>query len=291
MQRALKVLSVAILGLMFLLVSVHAQTTVVGKDGTATTSGQPAAHGSLASETGGGGGGSGVCGEGAGTSINVDGCPQDWFALGARPIITDEYGDYLAGADILNVWVTDDGQSAYFLAEFAAPPTATFYFFLDTNSTPKTGCQIQGIGVEYGITIDPKWSFQPFLGDARDCGWGADDYPGVLKVAMSDRFVEFSLPLDILRQLTQGTLTKFSVVGMNDGTPVGKYFLRGVGANVHGFLPVEGFCANFTTGQFITVPAGRNEWNCPDLGFKVRPGDQVFTGAAGVVLAPPRPKK
>jgi hypothetical protein len=133
--------------------------------------------------------------------IIVDGDPSDWAAIPA--LITDPAGDIDANgndADIVSIKVTSDSNFVYILLERANPPgaSAIAYLFLDTDMNPATGCRtaVSGLGVEYAIlfaTFEINPGKHTVFADARDCGWGGDDFPGAL-TAIPHNFYEYFPP-------------------------------------------------------------------------------------------------
>jgi len=157
-------------------------------------------------------------------TITVDGDPQDWFDAGITELIIDPSGDMSQpGLDMLSLRVTDDGVYVYFLYEFAGPPVDFSYLYMDTDTNPGTGCYI-GIGMEYGLNFGPS-SGLSCIGDARDCGWDSDDFPGALIVAVGGNFIEASVPIATLEILSPA-LTEFDITAGNDNCAVARYVLE-----------------------------------------------------------------
>jgi hypothetical protein len=103
-------------------------------------------------------------------TIIVDGDPSDW--AGIDPLFTDPAGDYDPCCDITEFYVTSDCNNVYFMIKLNLPPTSYVYIHLDTDMDYDTGCQAFGVGFEYGVTIGIH-NDVVYIGDARDCGWGA----------------------------------------------------------------------------------------------------------------------
>ncbi len=157
-------------------------------------------------------------------TITVDGDPQDWFDAGITELIIDPSGDMTQpGLDMLSLRVTDDGVNVYFLYEFAGPPVDFSYLYMDTDTNPGTGCYI-GIGMEYGLNFGPS-SGLSCIGDARDCGWGSDDFPGALIVTVGGNFIEASVSIATLEILSPA-LTEFDITAGNDDCAVARYVLE-----------------------------------------------------------------
>lgn len=153
-------------------------------------------------------------------TIKVDGDLSEWVNI---PIlISDPVGDYLLGADIVNVKIANDKDFVYFLEEFSSPRTNYTYIELDTDLNRDTGCAGL-LGAEYGITFG--FSFD-YIGDARDCGWTSNDFPGALVRVESGRFLEASVPISILEILSPG-LTAFNIFTGNDGSAARYNFAAG----------------------------------------------------------------
>ena len=158
-------------------------------------------------------------------TIIVDGNPSEWQGAGIGPLITDPPGDQApAGLDALSLRVTDDGINVYFLYEFAGPPVDFSYLLLDVDTDASTGCNVRGVGYEYGVTFTPSNIPASYIGDGQDCGWGADDFPGALTAAVGGRFIEASVPIDILKILYPN-LTEFDITCANDSCDIGRYTL------------------------------------------------------------------
>lgn len=144
-------------------------------------------------------------------TIRIDGDPSDW--AGIAPVLNDAAGDgpfdssgrYVAGSDILHIWVTNDITYVYFLMEFAgAPFTGGLKLFFDTDVNPSTGCN----GMETLMFMSPgEPGAQLALADYRNCS-AATDYPGVIVSALQEHeghsFVEARIRIDDLFVLTPG---------------------------------------------------------------------------------------
>ena len=157
-----------------------------------------------------------------GASIIVDGDPCDW--AGIDPLITDLRGDYKAGFDFVNLSVTEDGTYVYFLYEFNGAPMNCTYLVMDTDRNSTTGCQWLGFGVEYGITFFSTGD-DGYIGDARDCSWGSEDFPDALIWAVANQYIEAAVPISTLEILTPG-LTKFDITTINDRSYIATYVFR-----------------------------------------------------------------
>ncbi len=158
-------------------------------------------------------------------TITVDGNPADWIAAGIPKLIIDPVGDGgQAGTDLVSIRVADDGDKVYFLFELAGPPVPFSFFGLDVDTNPNTGCAAYGVGMEYGITIDPSPGGLVYIGDARDCGWGSGDFPGALVTATGGNFIEASVPIATLRVLN-AALSQFDLGCGTDSCTVHRYVL------------------------------------------------------------------
>lgn len=239
--------------------------------------------------SGDGGGGGGICSRQL-DRITVDGCPDEWSAMGIKPLITDARGDANPpGLDLLKVFMTNDAEFLYVLMEFAAPPSGYSYLLLNTDGNPNTGCS-PGVGFEFGITFSPSRPQDSYIGDARDCGWDGADFPGALKSAVRDNFIEAVVPLKVLRAF--GPAQEIEVLCNNDWCEPARYTIKvPVGGAVTGLQPIFGqfiaVCYNLSTGEQVVEFVPSPEWDCKKLGLQFNPGDLVLTGAAGVV---PKPK-
>jgi len=157
-------------------------------------------------------------------TITVDGDPQDWFDAGIAELIIDPSGDMTPpGVDMLSLRLADDGTNVYFLYEFAGPPVDHSFLLMDTDTNPGTGCPAQGIGMEYALTFAPSSGYF-YIGDARDCIYGPDDFPGALIVAIGGNFIEASVSIATLEILSPG-LTEFDITAGNDHCDVVRYVL------------------------------------------------------------------
>jgi hypothetical protein len=214
-------------------------------------------------------------------TIIVDGDPSDWVDI--PPLITDATGDGGGNPDLISVRVANDDNFVFILAEFASPPGTFTYLQLDTDLNPTTGCVAFGIGVEYGITFSiPSGGY---IGDARDCSWESEDFPGALVYVVAGNFIEASIPISTLEVLSPG-LTAFDITAANDLTIVARYNLAfmppPVGGSVTGVSPRRVICLNRTTGQRVTIPlGGATSWDCGAAGLVVNPGDTIRQTVVG----------
>ncbi len=184
--------------------------------------------------------------------ITVDGDPQDWFDAGIAELIIDPSGDMTPpGCDMLSLRVTDDGINVYFLYEFAGPPVDHSFLLMDTDTNPGTGCPAGGIGMEYALTFAPSSGYF-YIGDARDCIYGPDDFPGALIVAIGGNFIEASVPIATL-EIISPALSEFDITAGNDHSDVARYVLE---PHLSGlvFMPQD----------------------APDLGYSLNEADLVY---------------
>jgi hypothetical protein len=70
------------------------------------------------------------------SGIVIDGYGGDW--AGIDPIVRDPQGD-CPFADVLNVYVTDDGTYLYFMMEVVVIDIMLFYFEMDVDQDINTG--------------------------------------------------------------------------------------------------------------------------------------------------------
>jgi hypothetical protein len=190
-------------------------------------------------------------------TITVDGNPQDWFDAGIAELIIDPSGDRTPpGVDMLSLRVTDDGVNVYFLYEFAGPPVDHSFLLMDTDINPGTGCPAGGIGMEYALTFAPSSGYF-YIGDARDCIYGPDDFPGALIVAIGGNFIEASVSIATLEILSPG-LTEFDITAGNDHCDVARYVL-GSAPPIHfpDYFPVDPEGHGIKTFQFTYGLSGQ----------------------------------
>ncbi len=225
--------------------------------------------------------------------VFVDGCPDEWFAMGIKPSIVDDFGDMKpSGLDILNVYITNDNSFLYILVEFAAPPVNASFLFINTDGNRHSGCGYRG--AELGITFQPESTPEDsYIGDARDCGWGSMDFPGALKYVARGNFIEASVPLGVL--MTFGSVQEIEIFCANDDCGSTRYALKTVpnpsvqpGGTLEGLEPFMmghfvAMCTNLSTGQQVWGIIDSAHWNCGELGLSTSPGDLVFGGGAGLI--------
>lgn len=244
-----------------------------------------------------------ICGKGAPTllsaterHISVDGCDDDWlYPTPVSVVASDPKGDFEpTGSDVFSLLVTNDSEYVYFLYRFVGQPKEPVFLIVDVDGNAATGCKIlPGFGAEYGLTFLPMEPYKSYIGDARDCGWGDTDFPGALKVAVGQNFIEASVPIKVLATLAPKGLQTLTLVCMNDFCGPAKYAMQeeeerpGVGGAITGVKPFMAICWNMTTGQQVFT-LGVSEWDCEKIGLKVEPGETVFIGGMGTV---PREKE
>ena len=223
--------------------------------------------------------------------IDLDGCPDDWHRAGIRPLINDPHGDMEpAGLDFRRLYVTNDEEFLYLLVEFAGPPVDSSFLLLNTDGNNYTGCA-PGMGFEFGVTSSPVSPPEnSYIGDARDCSWGGDDFPGALKYVVRGNFIEASIPLTVLNAL--GPVSEIEFFCGNDPCAPERYAMKNgrtpVGGTVQGLKPLIlgrylAVCINQTTGQEVQELVVDREWDCEAMGLRISSGDVVFTGGTGVV--------
>lgn len=231
-------------------------------------------------------------------SIVVDGNLNDWFAADIAPIITDPLGDAaVPGGDVLGLRITDDGISVFFLLELASPLQGSVFLDINIDGDPATGCGGSvGFGFEYSITFHVEGSTMiAYIGDARDCSWESDDFPGALHAVATGNFIEASVPIKVLTQLHPNPPLKgFHITCRgNDSCDGAQYTLTApaeehVGGSVSGLFPLRVVCSNKTTGKQVKLPAGTTKFDCEDAGLVVSPGDKVTVRIHGSVPEEPQ---
>jgi hypothetical protein len=151
-------------------------------------------------------------------NITVDGNISDWANIPA--LITDPVGDS-TDIDIKTLKVANDENFIYFLEEFTNPLNNYTSLQLDTDLNSATGCTATaGMGIEYGIAINAETAF---IGDARDCSWGIEDFPNAFVTVVSGNFVEASIPITVLQNISP-EFTGFNISVSND-TEIARYML------------------------------------------------------------------
>ena len=151
-------------------------------------------------------------------NITVDGNISDWTNIPV--LITDPVGDS-TDIDIKTLKVANDENFIYFLEEFANPLNNYTSLQLDTDLNSATGCTATaGMGIEYGIAINAETAF---IGDARDCSWGIEDFPNAFVTVVSGNFVEASVPINVLQDISP-EFTGFDISVSND-TEIARYML------------------------------------------------------------------
>ncbi|MBI4224867.1 MAG: hypothetical protein HY617_00905 [Candidatus Sungbacteria bacterium] len=267
---------------------VLANESRMNRDGTVSITG--ATTGKSAQQTGGGGGGS-TCQAVPAGQIALDGCPDDWYRAGIKPLIVDNFGDVQPiGADLLNVYMTNNDIYAYFLLEFAGPFEGASFLLLNVDGDRRSGCATPTMGFEYGVTFSRDGSY---VGDARDCGWGGDDFPTALQVVFNGRFIEATIPLEVLKTLAPKTgLKTIEVFCNNDECEPGIYTLKTasqsthVGGSMKGLTPLGALCQNLRTNQQVwiwMIGGSATHYDCQKAGLIVMPGDAVVVAGTGVV--------
>lgn len=154
---------------------------------------------------------------GSAHAITIDGNPADWAGVGVS--YSDPAGDMVgafAPQDIRSLRIANDSTNVYLLLEtIMAASGADFFLFIDTDSNPLSGCTVysavSGIGFEFGITLSENplnASFGSYIGDARDCGWNLNDFPGVPRGGLSTvalgNYWEAAFPISTLQILAPG---------------------------------------------------------------------------------------
>ena len=151
-------------------------------------------------------------------NITVDGNISDWTNIPA--LITDPVGDS-TDIDIKTLKVANDDNFIYFLEEFTNPLNNYTSLQLDTDLNSASGCTATaGMGIEYGIAINAETAF---IGDARDCSWGIQDFPNAFVTVVSGNFVEASVPINVLQDISP-EITGFNISVSND-TEIARYML------------------------------------------------------------------
>lgn len=147
----------------------------------------------------------------AAITVTVDGNPAEWIAANVPPIGEDAVGDSSANPDLVRIFATDDESFLYLLFEFAGigDEQVWNHYSLDVDLNPNTGCpaflnNTDFIGAEYALDVQLPGSPGNSLGDGRDCSSTFDDFPGAVTAATSDRYIEVSIALSALHQLSPG---------------------------------------------------------------------------------------
>ncbi len=282
---------VALVGIMMSLARTSAWAQSYMNDaGQVVTDYKPAVS-VAAPRAGDGGGSSNPCIISPVGQIDLDGCSDDWHRNGIRPLINDLRGDMEpAGLDLRRVYVTNNEEFLYLLVEFAGPPVNSSFLLLNTDGNRYTGCA-PGMGFEFGITFSPASPPEnSYVGDARNCSWGGDDFPGAMEFTVRGNFIEASIPLTVLNAL--GPVTEIEFFCGNDPCTPERYTVKNgrtpVGGTVQGLKPfLLGrylvACINQTTGQEVQELVTDREWDCEAMGLSISLGDIVFTGVTGVV--------
>jgi Ca2+-binding RTX toxin-like protein len=138
-------------------------------------------------------------------TIKVDGDPGDWSNIPV--LISDPKGDS-SKADIIGIKVANNKDFVYLLTELATPFSSGEWIslHLDTDLNPMTGCQLGNWqGSEYGIGFNSSIGFiGPIHIWNGGCGYGNDEFPGVVVHVKAGNFIEASFPISVLEVVSPG---------------------------------------------------------------------------------------
>jgi hypothetical protein len=153
----------------------------------------------------------------------IDGAFSDWS--GHSILINDPAGDFTPGLDVTELRMTNDSSHLYFMMGFAQPLTGFTYLNFDADNNPDTGHYIipRNIGLDVGVAIMPGLGF---VGDNQDGSFSSSDFPGVLKYAFFDRWVEASIPFSVFSSIVDDYSEMTLYLG-NDQTELGFYAVQG----------------------------------------------------------------
>ncbi|MBI4087083.1 hypothetical protein HY416_03855 [Candidatus Kaiserbacteria bacterium] len=215
--------------------------------------------------------------------IVVDGCTDDW--IGIEPIVVDPKGDFDSRADVVQFSIMNDSENVYVLFQFSVPPTSATFLLINADGKRNTGCDPGRLGMDIGVTFDPN--FGAYAGDARDCGWGSEEFPKAVKMVTRGKFLEASIPISLLRAVVSGVRI-LEITGANDFFGPVRYEVRvpaivGATAGQGLDLLVAPICHNLTTSRRVAGKRGSLEIDCRKLGLAIRPGDVVEIRFLGLV--------